>query len=252
MKIAILQPSYLPWLGYFDLLDQVDQFVLLDSVQFEKRSWQQRNRIKTPSGLQWLTVPVASRGKRDQCIAEVQILEQEFWRDHLRSIEMNYRRAPFFHGYFESLSAVLKSEVAHGDLCRLNIALLRWFAETIGVGTPLIRSSEMRARGKRTDLLAEICVELKADAYLSSLGSAEYLLDDLPMLTGRGIDVTFQHYEHPVYEQMFPPFQAYACALDLLLNEGGRALEIIRSGRRPAFLPSEVASQRDEKLKVNS
>jgi WbqC-like protein family len=240
LKIAIAQPTYLPWLGYFDLLDQVDQFVLLDSVQFERQSWQQRNRIKTPKGLEWLTVPVVFRGKLSQSIAEVKIREPEFWHDHLRAIELNYKRAPFFSRYFAGLCDVIQLEAASLSLSQLTIGLLRWFAEVIGINTPTIRSSEMQVSGKRTQLLAEICVCLRASEYLSPLGSAEYILDDLPILSDRAIEVTFHHYEHPVYSQLFPPFQPYACILDLLFHEGDDALQIIRSGRRQALLPEKA------------
>jgi len=240
MKIAIAQPTYLPWLGYFDLLDQSDQFVYLDSVQFEKRSWQQRNRIKTPAGLQWLTVPVISRGKREQRIVDAEI-GVEFWRDHLRTIEMNYRRAPFFDRYYDALSDLMRSAASSSNLATLTISLLRWFAEVMDIRTPTLRSSELPAQGKRTDLLAEICQSLGATAYLSPLGSAEYLLNELSIMTERGIEVAFQHYEHPVYGQLFPPFQPYACALDLLFNEGENARAVIRSGRRPPFPPQEAA-----------
>lgn len=242
MNIAIAQPTYLPWLGYFDLLDQADQFVFLDSVQFEKRSWQQRNRIKTPTGLQWLTVPVISRGKREQRIVDVEI-GAEFWRDHLRSIEMNYRRAPFFERYYGVLSDLMRSAASSSNLATLTIHLLRWFAEVMGIGTPTLRSSELPVQGKRTELLAEICGSLGATTYLSALGSAEYLVNELPVMTERGIEVAFQHYQHPEYSQLFPPFQPYASALDLLFNEGENALAIIRSGRRPPLLPQEAALQ---------
>ncbi len=243
MKLAIAQPTYLPWLGYFDLLDQVDQFVLLDTVQFEKQSWQQRNRIKTPAGLLWLTVPVLFRGRLGQRIADVEIRDAEFWRDHLRAVELNYRRAPFFDDYYPALSDLMRSVASSLNLATLTVSLLRWFAEVMDVRTPMLRSSELPVQGKRTDLLAEICVALGATSYLSPLGSAEYLLNELPIMTERGIEVVFQHYEHPVYRQLFPPFQPYACALDLLFNEGENALAIIRSGRRPPFLPQEAVLQ---------
>lgn len=248
MKIAIAQPTYLPWLGYFDMLDQVDQFVLLDSVQFEKQSWQQRNRIKTPAGLQWLTVPVVFRGKLGQRIADVEIRDPEFWRGHLRAIELNYRRTPFFNPHFDALSAMIRTECVGLSLTRLTTALLSWLARVIGIDTVMIQSSALMVTGKRTDLLAEICTSLGADSYLSPLGSAEYLLNELTTLTDRGIEVRFQHYEHPVYQQLFPPFLPYACVLDLLFNEGTRALEIIRSGRRKPFLPEEVAFQHNDKV----
>lgn len=248
MKIAIAQPTYLPWLGYFDLLDQVDQFVLLDSVQFEKQSWQQRNRIKTPMGLQWLTIPVVFRGRLNQQIRNVSIREPGFWRDHLRAIELNYRRAPFFNQYFEEFSDILRSEAAHLNLSCLTTGLLHWFSHVIGIKTPTMRSSELQLEGKRTALLAEICDSIGATNYLSPFGSTEYLLSELPVLTRRGIDVTFQHYEHPVYRQLFPPFGPYACILDLLFNEGQRALEVIRGGRRSAFLPQQAAAHLNEKV----
>src|SRR5579864_5457599 len=107
MKVAISQPTYLPWLGYLDLIDQVDTFVLLDNVQFEKQSWQQRNRIKTPTGLQWLTVPVIFKGRFGQHIQDVEIRE-DFAAKHLRALELNYRRAQYFDQYFPALTTVLQ------------------------------------------------------------------------------------------------------------------------------------------------
>lgn len=248
MKIAIAQPTYLPWLGYFDLLDQVDKFVLLDTVQFEKQSWQQRNRIKTPTGLQWLTVPVVFRGRLGQRIVDVEIREVEFWRDHLRAVELNYRRAPFFDDYYPALRELLCSLSSGLHLAELNIGLLRWLSEALGIKTPIVRSSELAVDGKRTQLLAEICSLLGAATYISPLGSADYLLNDLPTLTDRGVNVVFQHYEHPEYRQLFPPFQAHSSVLDLLFNEGKNSLPIVRSGRRTPFAPAEVALHLNEKV----
>ena len=243
MKIAIAQPTYLPWLGYFDLLDQVDKFVLLDTVQFEKQSWQQRNRIKTPTGLMWLTVPVVFRGRLEQRIVDVEIREADFWRDHLRAVELNYRRAPFFGDYYPAWSELLRTASSDLRLAELNVTLLRWLAQALGSDTPMVRSSELAVDGKRTHLLAEICGVLGATTYVSPLGSAEYLLNELSILTDRGVDVVFQHYEHPTYSQPFPPFQPHASALDLLFNEGDNSLPVLRGGRRDPFSPAEVAAQ---------
>jgi hypothetical protein len=248
VKIAIAQPTYLPWLGYFDLLDQVDKFVLLDTVQFEKQSWQQRNRIKTPTGLLWLTVPVVFRGRLGQRIVDVEIRDPEFWRDHLRAVQLNYRRAPFFDKYYPMLCELLRPELPSLRLAELNIRLLRWMMEILGIETPIVRSSELKVDGKRTHLLAEICGLLGATDYISPLGSADYLMNELPILTGRGVDVVFQHYEHPAYRQLFPPFQSHASTLDLLFNEGESSLATIRSGQRPPFAPAEVAVHLDEKV----
>jgi UDP-2,4-diacetamido-2,4,6-trideoxy-beta-L-altropyranose hydrolase len=243
VKIAIAQPTYLPWLGYFDLIDQVDKFVLLDTVQFEKQSWQQRNRIKTPTGLQWLTVPVIFRGRLGQRIVDVEIREPEFWRHHLRAIELNYRRAPCFDKYFPALQELLRSASSGLRLADFSISLLRWLIQTLGITTPIVRSSELPVSGKRTQLLAEVCGVLGATTYISPLGSADYLLGELPILTDRGVDVVFQHYEHPQYRQMFPTFEAHASVLDLLFNEGENSLSIMRSGRRSPFAPTEVATR---------
>jgi hypothetical protein len=242
MKIAISQPAYLPWLGYLDLIDQVDTFVLLDNVQFEKQSWQHRNRIKAPAGLQWLTVPVLFRGRFGQLINEVEIRDIEFWRNHLRAIELNYRRSPFFDNYFEDLSARMTTRSSDATLIAdLDVRLIEWFMDVLGIQTRLLRSSRLEQPGRRTELLANICESLGAKQYLSPLGSSAYLLQEIDVLLDRGIDVVFQHYEHPQYRQLFPPFCPYASILDLIFNEGAQALEILRGGRRIPFLPDEVS-----------
>ncbi len=247
MKIAIAQPTYLPWLGYFDLLDQVDHFVLLDTVQFEKQSWQQRNRIKAPTGLQWLSVPVVFRGRLNQRIVDVEIREAEFWRDHLRAVELSYRRSPFFDHYYPQFSARLQA--SGSSLAELTISLFLWLAQCLGIATPVVRASALGVSGQRTHLLAEICGSLGATGYISPLGSAGYLLHELEILTSRGVAVSFQNYEHPSYRQLFPPFQPFASVLDLLFNEGGNALPILRSGRRAPLAPEAVALQLIEKVR---
>src|SRR5436305_2802710 len=123
MKAAISQPTYLPWIGYFDLIDQVDQFVVLDNVQFAKQSWQQRNRIKTAAGLQWMTVPLEFRGRLGQQIREVKIRDAGCFEDHLRAVELAYRRAPFFSQYFPALRSILESFRSGSMLAELNEAL---------------------------------------------------------------------------------------------------------------------------------
>lgn len=241
MKIAISQPAYLPWLGYFDLIDQVDTFVLLDSAQFEKQSWQQRNRIKTPTGLQWLTVPVLFRGRFGQRIQDVEIRDPEFFRNHLRAVELNYRRSPFFDKYFPEFSEILQSH-SSGLLVDLNRHLIQWFCEVLSIQTKVVRSSDLDEKGKRSELLVNLCQRLQAESYLSPLGSAVYLLHDLNQFSEAGIEVEFQHYEHPEYRQLFAPFQSHASTLDLIFNERDAAKAILCSGRKPAFKPDEVAS----------
>jgi hypothetical protein len=248
MRVAISQPTYLPWLGYIDLIDQVDAFVFLDTVQFEKRSWQQRNRIKVPGGLSFLTVPVSVKGRFDQRIMNVDVENQNFVRKHLRSIEMSYRRSPFFARHFGELAGMLEACVVGSRLADLNIQLIQWLCRTLGVRTTLLRSSEIDREGYRSERLLNLCRELNAESYLSALGSAEYLLNDVPQFSDAGIEVAFQHYEHPAYRQQFPPFCTHASVIDLIFNEGERSLGILRSGRRVPLLPAEVRFREKEEL----
>lgn len=241
MRVAIAQPTYLPWMGYFDLMDQVDCFVILDSVQFEKQSWQQRNRIKTPSGLQWLTVPVVFRGLLGQRIQDVEIRSTDFASKHLRAIELNYRRSPHFDVYFPQLVELLSASRNQQGLVDLNLRLIEWFCRLLGLQTRMIRSSTMKEEGRRCELLVNLCGHLKGQFYLSALGSAGYLLKELNRFFEAGIQVGFQNYQHPSYQQLFPPFCPYASVLDLLFNEGGRSMEIIRAGRRVPLTPEQVA-----------
>jgi hypothetical protein len=241
MRIAVTQPTYLPWLGYFDLIDQVDTFVLLDTVQFEKQSWQQRNRIKAPAGLQWLTVPVVFRGRLGQKIMDVEIRDVEFSHKHLRAIQVNYGRARFFNEYFHQISSILQECRVGTHLVDLNLRLLHWLAELCGVRTPMVLASSLAQEGRRAELLANICQKLGASQYVSPLGSACYLLDEMNSFRNCGVEVVFQNYTHPEYKQLFPPFLTHACVLDLVFNEGGSSLEIVRSGRGTPFSSDEVA-----------
>jgi hypothetical protein len=238
--VAISQPTFLPWLGYLDLIDQASTFVLLDNVQFEKQSWHHRNRIKGPTGLQWLTVPVLFRGKLGQRINEVAIRDSGFPINHLRAIELSYRRAPYFGEYFQEITRIFENHPVGGLLVDLNIELIRWLCLMFGIYTPLVRSSEQDAEGRRSDLLVNLCLQLGATTYLSTPGSATYLLEDVPKFSNRGIEVVFHHYQPPQYSQRFPPFVGYATALDVLFNEGDRSAEILRSGRRQPLSVEEV------------
>jgi hypothetical protein len=239
VKIAISQPGYLPWSGFFDLVDQVDQFVLLDDAQFVKQSWDQRNRIKSSTGLQWLTVPVIFRGRLGQPLCEVEIREPEFWQKHLRSVEVNYGKARYFANYFPRLKEILENYGRGPKLVDLNIAAIQWLAGELGVKTPTVRASTLAVPGKRSGRLVSMCKVLGATDYVSPR-SATYLLDDLAMFEEAGLKVWFQHYKHPEYEQRFPPFLHYASVLDLLFNEGQESSEVMRRGRGRPFTPEEV------------
>lgn len=226
--IAIMQPTYLPWIGYFGMIDRVDTFVFLDSVQFARRSWQQRNRIKTSDGPLMLTVPVHKKGARDQIIAQVRIDEQAGFADkHVRAIEHALRKAPHFEAHAAELFSVLRS--GHERLADLNIALIAWVAETMGVRCRFVRSSQLDTEGAKAELLACICHTMEADVYLSAPGSRDYL-EGSDAFERRGIAVRYHDYEHPSYPQLHGPFEPYMSVVDLLFNVGPQSLETIRSG----------------------
>ena len=240
--IAIMQPTYLPWVGYFDLIQQTDLFVFLDNVQFAKRSWQQRNRIKTSRSLEWLTVPAAVSGRFNQRIDEVELSGVSFIDKHTEAIRHNYSHAAYFNRYFDLFCEQLRILAARRRLAELNCGLIGWLCTTLGITTQTIRASQLGIEGKRTDLLAAISQELDASVYVSPFGSAAYLLAESEEFTRRGIKVEFQHYEHPVYRQPAPPFVPQASVIDLLFNEGTEAPAIICSGRRPNYSLDEVRS----------
>lgn len=230
--VAVAQPTFLSWAGWFDLAAQVELLIVLDDVAFSKQSWQQRNRIRTREGLSYVTVPVRSAGRLGQRICDTELADVRFVDKLTRTVSQNYGRAAFFSRYFSEFSAVLQRAAASGRLCELNCSLISWLAAQLGVDTPWVRSSELGIEGKRGALVAKLCEHVGAARYISPAGAQEYLLEDRAEFDNRGITVELQVYEHPVYRQCFQPFLPYASVLDLLLNEGDAAGAILRSGRR--------------------
>lgn len=240
MKAAIMQPTYLPWLGFFDLIDQVDTFVFLDDVQFEKQSWQQRNRIRSSAGLEWITVPVLIKGRFGQEIRDVDTNGHDFVAKHLRKLAFSYGKAKFFAEYGEELSGILARSAESGKLCDVCVELIKWVCDQLGIDDRSVRSSTLGVSGRRSERLVNILREVGATRYLSPLGSKEYLWDDREIFAGQSIDIEFQNYEHPIYQQSYQPFMSHASTVDLLFNEGPRSLEILRSGRRPTLALEEA------------
>ena len=227
-RVAIMQPTYLPWSGYFGLMRSVDLFIFLDSVQFARRSWQQRNQIKTANGAQWLTVPVVSKGKREQRIDEVMIEPTAgFEVAHRRAIEHNYRKTPHFEAVADEVLAPLGEQAA--ALVDLNIALIAGIAERLGITTPVVRSSAMGGEGAKADLLASLCRGVGATEYVSPPGSQDYL-DESDAFFKAGIPVRYFRYAHPEYPQMFGEFLPYMSCIDMMFNCGEESLSLIEGG----------------------
>ena len=237
MKTAvIMQPTYLPWLGYFDLMDQADVFVLLDSVQFDKRSWQQRNRIKSPRGELMLTVPVTTKGRFDQRIYDVKVdPASQFVKDHIAAIKFNYAKAKYFQEYIGPVGDMLSKKREY--LCEITVDIISWTKKTLDINTELIRSSSLNVKGSKAELLVEICKAVGADRYLSPLKSRDYIGDG-GLFADNNIELFYHQYAHPHYRQLFGAFVPYLSTLDLLFNEGEQGLSIIRSGREKSIVNS--------------
>ena len=227
-RVAIMQPTYLPWCGYFGLMHAVDVFVLLDSVQFARRSWQQRNQIKGANGAQWLSVPVLSKGKRDQLISDVEIDKTDnFASAHRKTIEMSYGKTAFFKAYADELLPLLDNPSPR--LADLTMSLILWLKSQLGITTQVLRSSELTGSGAKGELLASLCQGLGASTYISPPGSKDYL-DETDAFEKIGVPVKYYEFKHPQYPQPFGDFIPYMSTIDMLFNCGDRSLSLIQSG----------------------
>lgn len=214
MKVAIHQAEHLPYLGFMYKMSRCDVFVLLDDVQFQKNGFQNRNRIKTPQGAQWLTVPVLHNF--GQKINEVKIDNKSDWRrKHLQSIQANYAKAPYFEKYFPLLQEIYSKP--WDLLCELNIALIELFVREMGIKAKLVRSSSLSKLGERNEMLLSICRNLGASTYLSGMG-AGYL--DIALFEKNGIKVEYTNFKHPRYSQLWGEFMENMSVVDWMMGEG--------------------------------
>lgn len=232
MRVAIMQPTYLPWLGYFDMMARVDTFVLLDNVQFEKKSWQQRNRIKTPQGELLLSVPVLSAGRFEQSISDTQIdVNSRFAVKHLKSIRAGYAKAPHLVDHMAELEGLIGS--GEPSLATFNEAIIRWLAGQLGITARIIRGTDLTAGGRGTQLTVAQLLELGATSFLAAAGSRPYVSAE-PAFAENGIDVKFHEYAHPEYPQLHGTFMPYLASIDALLNVGAAAASrLIGDGGQP-------------------
>ena len=223
MIVAIHQPQYLPWLGYFDKMQRADVFCYLDNVQYKKNEWQNRNRIKTAQGRQWITVPVGYRFP--QKINEVKINPAEKWqRKHLQALRTNYSKAPFYKEYIDCFEDAFAQK--YERLSELNIGLIDMLREILGLGQkPTLIASELSLPNDPTERLIDVCRAAGGDTYLAGKDGANYM--DLDRFVASGIKVIFQDFNHPVYPQLFGNFESHLSIVDLLFNCGPKIMEII-------------------------
>ncbi len=230
MILSAHQSAYLPWLGLLHKIARSDLFVYLDAVQFEKNSFSNRNRIKTPQGPLWLTVPVKAQGHTSATLNDLLIDEAQPWRSkHLKAIAANYRRAPHFEACFAKLTKLLDTATATtttttADRPPLTLAdfcwqeLQFWLAE-FGIHHPrLLRQSALEPTGRKSDLVLDLCRQLRADQYLSGALGRDYLrLDDF---SAAGIAVSFQQFQQPAYPQRWGEFMPALSVVDFWMNCG--------------------------------
>jgi hypothetical protein len=229
MMIGILQPGYLPWLGFFEQVYRTDIFVIYDDVTFDKGGWRNRNRVKTPQGWCWLTVPVIKEKLMTTLIREVKICYKSDWRKkHLATLQQNYRRAP----HYADINPII--EKAYGmsweRLIDLDMYFIEEFMRYLGIERKLFFSSALGIEGDRNTRLIKICRHFGAERFYEGEAGQSYM--DVALFQKNGIEVIFQDYQHPVYSQVNGNFVPYLSTIDLLFNHGRESNEIIISQRK--------------------
>jgi len=225
--VSINQPAYMPWLGYFDRVAKSDMHIVLDNVQFEKNSVTNRNKLRTPSGWTWLSVPILKKGRfGDLEINKIEVESSKPWcKKHFGTITANYSRAPFYSKYadfFEDfysqnwkfLNPMLKEST-------------EYFIQELGIDTERVSSSKFSIKSKKSQLILDLCKEVGATTYLSGPFGRDYL--DEQEFEDVGIELEFHDYVHPNYKQNFDGFEPYMSVIDLLFNHGDESLEVLRS-----------------------
>lgn len=228
MKILTAhQPVYLPWCGLIHKIALADEFVVFDAVQYLKKDWNNRNKIKTAQGPSWLTVPVQSHGKFDQLLIDVKIDNEQNWRKkHLRAFELNYSKAPYFEHYKPFINDLYGREWE--SLVELNNHILFFILSEMGINIPVIHAHQYDFKGSKSALVQNMCEQLNADLYIFGAMGKDYA--DLEAFKQAGIDLYFQDYKHPEYPQRYGKFEPYMTVFDLLFNCGPDSYDILMSG----------------------
>jgi WbqC-like protein family len=220
MTVVVLQPGYLPWLGFFDQMRRADVFVYYDDVQYDTHGWRNRNRIKTQHGPLWLTVPVRHSGLSKPRILDVAIDTRTSWaKKHVTSIRQAYAAAPFAKQYVPALEELLLRPWER--LVDLDLAVAGLMAEWLGLRTRVERASALGIEGGQNERLVNICRHFGATNYLTGSAARDYL--DVPLFARSGVEVEWQDFVHPVYPQLHGDFVPYLSAVDLVFNRGDKS-----------------------------
>ena len=226
-KVAILQSNYIPWKGCFDLINSVDEFILYDDMQYTKRDWRNRNHIKTPKGLTWLSIPIEVKGRYLQRINETKISDKNWSRNHWNIIEQNYSNAKYFKDYksiFEDLYLNNKDEY----LSQINYKFIVVICKILDIKTKIRHSTEFNLIDGQTERLLGICKDCNTDVYISGPAAKDYF--DEALAKKENIKVEWMNYSnYPEYQQVFEPFEHGVTILDLIFNKGENATKFMKS-----------------------
>ena len=229
-KVAIVQSNYIPWKGYFDLINLVDEFVLFDDMQYTRRDWRNRNLIKTRDGLKWLTIPVAVKGNYFQSIRDTRISDPTWARRHWESIVHNYSKAKHFAAYREVFEPLYLGS-QESSLSQINYAFLATICKILGIDTRITWSEQYTLVEGKTERLVSICKQAGATTYISGPAARDYM--DETLFNAEGISLEYIDYSsYPDYRQLFPPFEHGVSIIDLIFNEGPDAPMYMKSFSR--------------------
>jgi len=225
--IVISQPTYLPWPGYFSLIRQSDHFIFLDDVQFDSRSWQQRNKILVNGKYFYLTIPIKKKGLKAQLIKDCEIQDTNFFRNHLKTIKHNYSKTKYFDNFyfeFEKLNEHIENQK---KLSEVNILIIKKILEILKIKKKFSKSSDFNIQGKRTEKLINLITISKEKIYLSNSGAKKYLYEDLDKFNKKKIQVKILNFDNKPYKQPHSNFFPNLSILDLLFNLGEKSLGYI-------------------------
>lgn len=225
-KVAILQSNYIPWKGYFDMIAAVDEFILYDDMQYTRRDWRNRNQIKTPNGVQWLTVPVKAKGKYLQKIRETEIDGQDWASAHWKSLVQNYSRAPYFKEVSDWLEPLYLTD-SYTTISQLNHRFIVAICEYLGIKTIISNSWDYKLLEGKTERLADLCIQAGGTEYISGPSAKGYIEESI--FTELDIKLTWFDYDgYPEYPQLWGEFNHGVSILDLLFNCGKNSPSYMR------------------------
>lgn len=220
-KVAILQSNYIPWKGYFDIIASVDEFIFYDEMQYTKNDWRNRNKIKTPNGLHWLSIPVATKGhlSQDVRIMDAKIVDKKWANSHWNTIKQFYRKAPYFKDYADIFEKIYKECEQEEFLCKVNYKFIYAINEILGIKTKISFSQDYGLIDGKTERLVDLVQKAGGTEYLSGPAAKDYIVSEL--FEEANIKLSWMDYSnYPEYPQLYPPFEHGVSILDLIFNCG--------------------------------